>query len=38
MEKDTTIQGKKKQGIDAIQPTDKLLTSRAGSALFAQYR
>ena len=38
MEKDTSIQGKKKQRIDAIQPTGELLTSPAGLALFTQYR
>ena len=37
MEKDITVQDKKKQIIDAIQPTDEHLTSRAGLALFAQY-
>ena len=37
MEKDITVQDKKKQIIDAIQPTDEQLTSRAGLALFAQY-
>ena len=37
MEKDTTIQDKKKQKIDAIEPSDEHLTSRAGLALFAQY-
>ena len=37
MEKNTTVQDKKKQTIDAIQPTDEHLTSRAGLALFAQY-
>ena len=37
MEKDTTIQDKKKQKIDAIEPTDEHLTSRAGLALFVQY-
>ena len=36
-EKDITVQDKKKQVIDAIQPTDEHLTSRAGLALFAQY-
>ena len=37
MEKDITIQDKKEQVIDAIQPTGEHLTSRAGLALFAQY-
>ena len=37
MEKNITVQDKKKQIIDAIQPTDEHLTSRAGLALFAQY-
>ncbi len=37
MEKDTTIQGKNKQQIDAIEPSDERLTSRAGLALFVQY-
>ncbi len=37
MEKDTTVQDKKKQIIDANQPTGELLTSRVGLALFAQY-
>ena len=37
MEEYTTIQGKKKQTIDAIQPSDEILTSPAGFALFAQY-
>ena len=37
MEKDIAVQDKKKQVIDAIQPTDEHLTSRAGLALFAQY-
>ncbi len=37
MEKDTTIQDKKKQKIDVIEPTDEFLTSRAGLALFVQY-
>ena len=37
MNKDRTIQSKKKQKIDAIEPSDEGLTSRAGLALFAQY-
>ena len=37
MGKNITVQDKKKQVIDAIQPTDEHLTSRAGLALFAQY-
>ena len=37
MEKNIAVQDKKKQIIDAIQPTDEHLTSRAGLALFAQY-
>ncbi len=37
MGKNITVQDKKKQIIDAIQPTDEHLTSRAGLALFAQY-
>ena len=37
MEKDRTIQCKKKQKIDAIEPSDERLSSRAGLALFAQY-
>ena len=36
-EKDITVQDKKKQKIDAIEPSDEHLTSRAGLALFAQY-
>ena len=32
MEKDTTVQDKKKQIIDANQPTGELLTSRVGLA------
>ena len=36
MGKNITVQDKKKQVIDAIQPTDEQLTSRAGLALFAQ--
>ena len=37
MEKDITVQDKEKQIIDAIQPSDEHLTSRAGLALFAKY-
>ncbi len=37
MNKDTTVQDKKKQKIDAIEPSDEHLTSRTGLALFAQY-
>ncbi len=37
MGKNITVQDKKKQVIDAIQPTDEHLTSRAGLTLFAQY-
>ena len=37
MKKDTTVQDKKKQEIDAIEPSDERLTSRAGLALFVQY-
>ncbi len=33
MENDTTVQDKKKQKIDAIQPSDEDLTSRAGLML-----
>ena len=34
MEKDTTIQGKNKQKIDVIEPSDEHLTSPAGLAGF----
>ncbi len=34
MEKDTTIQGKNKQKIDVIEPSDEHLTSRTGLAGF----
>ena len=37
MNKDTSVQDKKKQKIDAIEISDEHLTSRAGLALFAQY-
>ena len=37
VEKGTTIQGKNKQIIDAIESTDGRITSRAGLTLFAGY-
>ena len=37
MTSDTRFQVKNKQGIHAIEPSDKRIAGRAGLALFAQY-
>ena len=37
MDKNTTVQDKKKHKIDTIEPSDECLSSRAGLALFVQY-